>query len=1500
VLMKEGTNALSYGLYANGDTNRPSAHANTGSEVDTRGTAQLAGNTWTHLSTTYDGANLRLYVNGTLASTRALTGALTATSGPLRLGGNAMWGEAFAGSIDEVRVYRRALTAGEIQTDMSTAIVGAVTDGQPPSAPGTLTATGGLGQVQLSWGAASDNIGVSKYNVHRGSSAGFTPSAANRIAQPTGTTYADTSVTPGTWYYRVTAQDAAGNVGPVSNEANGTATSDSTPPTVSITAPAGGSTVTGTVNITANASDNVAVAGVQFKVDGVNVGGEDTSAPYSASWDTLPAAAGAHTLTAVARDGATNSTTSAPVSVSVNNPPVDNSGLVGAWGFEEGTGATADDSSTANNDGSISGAAWTDSGRFGKALAFDGVNDIVSIPDADSLDASDALTLEAWVKPSQHVDWHNVIMKEKTGGQLAYAMYSSAWNERPSAHVNTNGEQNSQGTAQLPLNNWSHLALTYDSTTLKLYVDGAVVSSKAIAGPIGASTLPLRIGGNTIWGEYFKGDIDEVRIYRRALTAAEIVADRDKPVKADAPPPAGPDKTGQFSGVMTWPLVPVHIAETSNGKILVFDGFDAALNSERLWDPETNTFTPVPTGRNLFCAGHVTLPDGRVFIAGGHIEANVGTKDTHIFNPVNKTWFRGPDMARGRWYPTATTLPDGRVFVISGDNITLNAPGVIVPLKNGSETLPEIYNVDTNTWTTLPAAQRRIPLYPFMFVLPNGKLFDAGPDTTTRTLDVNTGQWTTVGTSPVDGHSAVMYRPGKILKSGTWADPDYPGIQSTSRAAVIDMTDPSPAWREVSPMHHPRSYHTLTALPDGTVLASGGATETDGVNPSHAVFPTEIWDPVTDTWTETASHQRPRMYHSSSILLPDGRVLLAGGGAFAPAANESNAEIFSPPYLFKGTRPTITTAPVTLTYGQSFSITTPDVAKVQKVSLVRMGSVTHNFDMDQRFQWLNMRTGTAPGTIEADAPVDANTAPPGYYHVFLIDDKGVPSKGWTLKIGAPAGDTTPPTAPGTPTTSVSDDDVTLNWTAATDNTAVTQYRVHRSTTAGFTPSAANQIATVSAATTYTDLNVAAGTYRYKIVAADGAGNAGPASGEATATVAADTTPPTTAITAPTGGTVSGTVNVTAGASDARGVASVQFKLDGNDLGAPDTTSPYSASWNTTLGTNGSHTLTAVARDAAGNATTSAPVAVTVDNGTPPTVSITAPAAGATVSGATVSVTASAADDRGVASVQFRADGTDIGAADTTAPYSATWNSLAVANGPHSLTAVARDTDGNTTTSAAVSVTVTNASTGLAAAFGFEEATGTTATDSSGNANTGTINGPIRTTPGKFGAALSFDGVNDQVAVADSGTLDLTNGMTLEAWVRPSALTSWRTILMKEQTAGLVYGLYANSDTNRPSAHIHLNVERDVRGTAALALNTWTHVAATFDGTVLRFYVNGTQVSTGSFSGSMAASTGSLRIGGNSIWGEWFGGLIDEVRVYRRALTAAEITTDMNAPVVPAG
>ena len=184
--------------------------------------------------------------------------------------------------------------------------------------------------------------------------------------------------------------------------------------------------------------------------------------------------------------------------------------------------------------------------------------------------------------------------------------------------------------------------------------------------------------------------------------------------------------------------------------------------------------------------------------------------------------------------------------------------------------------------------------------------------------------------------------------------------------------------------------------------------------------------------------------------------------------------------------------------------------------------------------------------------------------------------------------------------------------------------------------------------------------------------------------------PTVSITAPAAGaTVSATVTVSATASSTVGIASVQFQVDGANVGAAVTVAPYNFSWNTTTVANGNHTLTAVAKDTAGNTTTSAGVTVNVNNVVAkPTVSITAPTAGATVS-ATVTVSATATSSIGIASVQFQVDGVNSGAADTTSPYSLSWNTAAVANGNHVLTAVAKDTAGSTTTSAGVTVNVSN-------------------------------------------------------------------------------------------------------------------------------------------------------------------------------------------------------------------
>jgi hypothetical protein len=198
-----------------------------------------------------------------------------------------------------------------------------------------------------------------------------------------------------------------------------------------------------------------------------------------------------------------------------------------------------------------------------------------------------------------------------------------------------------------------------------------------------------------------------------------------------------------------------------------------------------------------------------------------------------------------------------------------------------------------------------------------------------------------------------------------------------------------------------------------------------------------------------------------------------------------------------------------------------------------------------------------------------------------------------------------------------------------------------------------------------------------------------------------------------------------------------------------------------------------------------------------------------------------------------------------------------------------------------------------AAYNFNAGSGTTLADVTGKGHTGTLTGPTWSTAGKTGAALSFDGVNDSVRVNDANDLDLTTAMTLEAWVRPTTLGNWRTVLFKEQTSHMTYSLYAATVSSRPSGQSYIGGERDVRSPTALPTATWSHLATTYDGSVLRLYVNGTQVSTLNASGAMAVSTGPLKIGGNAVFGsEWFSGLIDDVRVYDRALSTAEIQGDM--------
>ena len=373
-----------------------------------------------------------------------------------------------------------------------------------------------------------------------------------------------------------------------------------------------------------------------------------------------------------------------------------------------------------------------------------------------------------------------------------------------------------------------------------------------------------------------------------------------------------------------------------------------------------------------------------------------------------------------------------------------------------------------------------------------------------------------------------------------------------------------------------------------------------------------------------------------------------------------------------------------------------------------------------------------------------------------------------------------------------------------------------------------------------------------------------------------------------GSTVSGSaVTVSANASDNVGVASVDFKVGDTTL-FTDTTSPYAMIWNTTTATNAPHTITALARDAAGNVKTSTGVSVTVNNASPPPPPPPPPTTNKFVIGDRVQATASI-NVRGTPGGTLLytqpkdALGTVI-AGSTQTPNGVIWWQIDYDSG----------TDGWSGEDSLVKYTAPLPP-GLVGAYNFEETSGSTVVDASGKGNTGTINGATRITQGRFGKALSFDGVDDWVTVNDAPSLDLTTAMTLEAWVYPTVgMTQWATVILKETPGGALYELHANGDQSQPLISVTVGGRyRILSGGPWLLANQWTHLAATYDGTIQRLYVNGTQVAQRPQTGPIQVSSSPLRMGGNSIWGDFFQGRIDEVRVYNRALNAADIQTDMN-------
>ncbi len=445
---------------------------------------------------------------------------------------------------------------------------------------------------------------------------------------------------------------------------------------------------------------------------------------------------------------------------------------------------------------------------------------------------------------------------------------------------------------------------------------------------------------------------------------------------------SGPSVAGQWTPVQTWPFMAAHAHLLANGEVLFWPSFDLG-NNPTLWNPVTNTFsTPPAAAYNIFCSGHSFQPDGTLLVTGGHDgSSGYGYPYASIYDPVRNVWTQTSNMSNARWYPTNTTLANGDVLVVSGE-IT---PGV-------TNTLPQIWHSATASWINLSSAQFQQPDYPIMFVAPNGQVFNAGPDQTTWYLNTSgTGAWTTVGNFNYNGTrdygSAVIFDGKVLIAGGDGSD----NSAATNTAEIIDLNASSPAWQFTSSMANPRRQANLTLLPDGKVLVTGGSLGYGFDNALYPVYPAEMWDPATGTWSTMASITTYRGYHSTALLLPDGRVLSAGG-----EETGASAEIYSPPYLFNGTRPSITSAPSSVKYGQAFFVATPNAASIGQVTWIRLGSVTHSFNQNQRLNHLQF--AQASGGLNITAPASGNLAPPGHYMLFLVNSNGVPSVASIIQI----------------------------------------------------------------------------------------------------------------------------------------------------------------------------------------------------------------------------------------------------------------------------------------------------------------------------------------------------------------------------------------------------------------------------------------------------------------------------------------------------------------------
>jgi galactose oxidase len=482
---------------------------------------------------------------------------------------------------------------------------------------------------------------------------------------------------------------------------------------------------------------------------------------------------------------------------------------------------------------------------------------------------------------------------------------------------------------------------------------------------------------------------------------------------------------GSWSEVIGFPIIPVAayiIPEyPSPTRMMMFSAFSpTAFGGERgitqfaeynFATGEVSTRQVAETNHDMFCPGMSSLGDGRLVITGGS-----NAEKTTIYEPATNSFVPGPDMHIPRGYQTSAVLSNGKIFTIGG---SWSGP------RGGKP--GEVYDPESNSWTLLPGAAVEPLLtydhegifrednHAWLFSWRDGTVFQAGPSKAMNWYYTDgEGGVTPAGVRDPDNDAMcgvnVMYDVGKIFTAGGSQYYDRsPGLSVAHLIEINEVGEPATV-ENLPNMHHARAFANVVPLPDGKILISGGQGYAQGFTDRDPVFVPELFDPETKTFTELAPEAIPRNYHSVSILLPDGTVFSGGGGLCwddgtgIPSqrcrdnVDHPDGQIFTPPYLMTGApRPVIQNMDSAIVApGGELRITMEGIAEGVQFSLIRIGSVTHNINSDQR------RIPLTPQVEGVDVvlPIlaDSGVMLPGAWYLFAVSAEGVPSVARTVYI----------------------------------------------------------------------------------------------------------------------------------------------------------------------------------------------------------------------------------------------------------------------------------------------------------------------------------------------------------------------------------------------------------------------------------------------------------------------------------------------------------------------